>query len=411
MRKFHWSFCFLCLILLSACSVPAGISDSFSSSKEAVLNESLPKIEKLKSISAMSEAAFEWESLYSENIDGFYLYRSSEKEGEFKLVGTIKDKFQTHYVDTKLEPGTKYRYMMKSFNKQNHISEESAVIELTTQPRIEPLPFVQAITNLPNRIKLIWRPHPDLRVEFYRVERSKINENNFKTLAKIKNRLSAEYIDIDMKANESFNYRVIAISFDGIESEPSEVLSSTSKALPTQIQGLSASADLANKIVLSWNASSDADFEYYKIYATSSSFLPYTVIAKTDKNSYEDIINGASKSRYYKVTQVDKDALESPMPKDAVEGRTLGLPLAPSIILAQSTGEGINLEWSDNDDRAVEYIIKRYGGEAPAIFKGVREKRLKDLKALPGVEYEYEVISIDETGLESEPSKRVKAGE
>ncbi|ECQ5169346.1 ferrous iron transporter A, partial [Campylobacter coli] len=39
----------------------------------------------------------------------------------------------------------------------------------------------------------------------------------------------------------------------------------------------------------------------------------------------------------------------------------------------------------------------------------VKEKRLKDIKALPGVEYSYEVIAIDSVGLRSEPSKKVKA--
>ncbi|MCH5336101.1 MAG: fibronectin type III domain-containing protein [Campylobacter sp.] len=409
MKKFHLSFCSLYLILLlNACGATAS---GLTTSKEVLLNESLPKIEKLKSISDMSNAAFEWEPLYNENISGFYLYRSSEENPEFKLVGTIKNKFQTHYVDTKLEPGTKYRYMMKSFNDQNHISEEGVIIEVTTAPRIEPVPFIQAITNLPNRIKLIWRPHPDLRVDSYRVERAKMEENNFKTLAKLKNRLNAEYIDTDMKADESFNYRVIAISFDGIESEPSETISSTSKALPSQIEGLNASMNLSNKIELNWNASNDKDFSYYKVYSTSSSLLPYSVLAKTSSNHYEDLVSGAEKSKYYKVTQVDKDGLESPMPKESVEGKTLGLPAAPSIILAQSTNDGINLEWTDNDDRASEYIIKRYGGDSPVIYKGVKEKRLKDIKALPGVEYHYEIISVDSAGLQSEPSKRVKAAE
>ncbi len=96
-------------------------------------------------------------------------------------------------------------------------------------------------------------------------------------------------------------------------------------------------------------------------------------MAKTDKNSYEDIVEGAGKSKYYKVTMVDKDGLESPMPKDGVEGKTLGNPLAPSIILAQSTSEGINLEWSDNDTRAVEYEVRRYGGSKMQFLKALKK--------------------------------------
>ncbi|ENU2326010.1 ferrous iron transporter A [Campylobacter upsaliensis] len=406
MRRFHLSICLASLTLLfSACSVA-----ELTAPKQTQLNESLPKVQSLKSISDLSNVAFEWEPLYGENIQGFYLYRSSEKEPQMKLVATIKDKFQTHYVDTKLESGTKYQYMMKTFNEQGHFSEEGQVIEIATQPRPEPLAFVQAITNLPERIKLIWRPHTDLRVNAYIIEKKKVEDKKFAKIGEVKNRLSAEFID-EVKANENFLYRVSALTFDGVQSEPSEVLNSTSKALPPEITHLSASNDLNGKIMLSWDAPVYEDFSYFKIYATSSSFLPFTLLAKTDKNSYEDIVQGAGESKQYKITMVDKDGLESPMPKKGVEGKTLGLPASPSIILAQITSEGIVLEWADNDNRAVEYEVKRYGGDQNAIFKGIKEKRLRDIKALAGVEYSYEVIAIDELGQRSAPSSKVKAAQ
>ena len=406
MRRFHLSICLASLTLLfSACSVA-----ELTTPKQTQLNESLPKMQSLKSISDLSNVAFEWEPLYSENIQGFYLYRSSEKEPQMKLVATIKDKFQTHYVDTKLESGTKYQYMMKTFNEQGHFSEEGQVIEIATQPRPEPLAFVQAIINLPGRIKLIWRPHTDLRVNAYIIEKKKVEDKKFAKIGEVKNRLSAEFID-EVKANENFLYRVSALTFDGVQSEPSEVLNSTSKALPPEITHLSASNDLNGEIMLSWDAPVYEDFSYFKIYATSSSFLPFTLLAKTDKNSYEDIVQGAGESKQYKITMVDKDGLESPMPKKGVEGKTLGLPASPSIILAQITNEGIVLEWVDNDNRAVEYEVKRYGGDQNAIFKGIKEKRLRDIKALAGVEYSYEVIGIDELGQRSAPSSKVKAAQ
>ncbi|TKX32744.1 fibronectin type III domain-containing protein [Campylobacter aviculae] len=407
MKKFHLSLCLSILVLLfSACSV-----SQVNSNKEVLIDESLPKMDNLKSLSDMSNIAFEWEPLYNDNIQGFYLYRSSDIDPQFKLIATIKDKFQTHYTDTNLDPNTRYYYKMRSFDSQGHISEDGKVLEAKTMPRLEALPFVQAVTDLPNRIKLIWRPHPDLRVNSYIVERSKSNEDNFKKIAEVKNRLSAEYIDEDLKPNENFNYQIIAVSFDGIRSEPSQVLNSTSKALPPEVRNLSASLDGSNKIILTWDTPVYKDFSYYKVYSTSSSILPYSLIAKTDKNSYEDIVEGSDETKYYKVTMVDIYGLESPMPVNGVEGRTLGIPATPSIILAQITSDGINLEWTDGDSRAVEYEVRRYGGEQNAIFKGIKEKRLKDIKALPGVEYNYEVISIDSAGLRSKPSKRVKAAQ
>lgn len=72
------------------------------------------------------------------------------------------------------------------------------------------------MTNLPNRIKLIWRPHPDFRVDSYIIERTKGDDKEFKN-CRSKNRLNAEYIDSDLKPNENSSYRIIAVSFNGIK--------------------------------------------------------------------------------------------------------------------------------------------------------------------------------------------------
>ena len=39
-----------------------------------------------------------------------------------------------------------------------------------TLPRITPVEFIQAISNLPHSVKLIWKPHTDKRVGYYRIE-------------------------------------------------------------------------------------------------------------------------------------------------------------------------------------------------------------------------------------------------
>ncbi|MCH3853765.1 ferrous iron transporter A, partial [Campylobacter jejuni] len=71
MKKFHLSLCLGALTLLfSACSVSQ--LSNISSNKELLVNESLPKINNLKSLSDISNIAFEWDPLYDDNIKGFY---------------------------------------------------------------------------------------------------------------------------------------------------------------------------------------------------------------------------------------------------------------------------------------------------------------------------------------------------
>lgn len=401
MKKFH-------LVILSTALAFSACS-TVSSPKIAQINEGLPKISNIKSISDITSIAFEWEPLYDQNIAGFYLYRASSVGVPMELIAKIDNKFQTHYTDTNLEPNTKYYYSMKTYNELGQVSPDGMSIEAYTTRVIDPVPFAQAIVGLPNRVKIVWRPHPDLRVNSYIVERANMKDMKFKELAKVKNRLSAEYIDDSLKSDESFQYRIIALTYDGIKSPPSKIVESTTKALPPMVANLKASKNAPKKIILTWDKIDYADFAYYKIYSGSNTLLPLSVVAKTAENTYEDVINGVSEKRYYKVSMVDKDGLESPLMSEPVEGITLGAPLAPNIVLCAVEDDGIKVEWIDNDDRAREYIVKRTGGGSSAVFKEIKSKQLKDITALPGKVYSYEVIAIDANGIESKPSNKFTA--
>ncbi|WP_291952960.1 ferrous iron transporter A [Campylobacter sp.] len=401
MKKFHLAILSTALVF-SACSTT-------SLPKVAQINEGLPKISNIKSIGDITSIAFEWEPLYDQNIAGFYIYRSNSIGAPMELIAKINNKFQTHYTDTNLQPNTKYYYSMKTYNELGQISPDGISIEAYTTRIIDPVPFAQAIVGLPNRVKIVWRPHPDFRVNSYIIERANMKDMKFKELAKVKNRLSAEYIDDSLKPDESFQYRVVAQTYDGIKSAPSQVVESTTKALPPMVTNLTASKDAPRKIILNWDKIDYADFAYYKVYSGSNTFLPLSVIAKTADNTYEDIVDGIGQKKYYKISMVDKDGLESPLMNEAVEGITLGAPLAPSIILCAVEDDGIKVEWVDNDDRAREYMVKRSGGGNSAVFKEIKSKQLKDITALPGKVYSYEVIAIDVNGIESKSSNKFTA--
>ena len=403
MKNFHLiiSAAFLTLFL-NACS------GAFAN-KQLQVSEFLPRIEKLDYISDMTSIAFEWESKASHSIKGFYLYRGGEGEPEMKHIATIDDKYQTHFVDKGLQPNTKYYYTMKSYNDSGYISANGVTIEATTAERVAAMPFVQSIKGLPHKIKLIWRPHPDVRVNAYVIERAK-EDGDFSVLAEVKNRLSAEYIDDKLKPNQLFRYRVSAKTFDGVISQPSAVLYAVTKALPPKVQYVSASTKIARKIVISWEKTEFSDFSHFRVYSSSSKFLPFTLLARVRNNKYEDIINEAGESRYYKVTAVDKDGLESLMQDTAVLGKTLEAPKAPTITNSIFSDEGVELAWKNNDSRAVKFIVKRYGGSGDMVFREITGTNFKDSSVVSDTKYSYEVIAVDSNDLESKPSKKVNLG-
>lgn len=400
MKKLHLIISSVALTLVfSACSL---------TNKQLQISEYLPRVEKVQTISDMTSIAFEWESKYNEDIQGFYIYRGTDSETEMTLIATLKDKYQTHFVDTNLKPNTEYFYSIKTYNNSGYISKSEA-IKVQTSERIATMPFVESIKDLPKRIKLIWRPHPDVRVSSYVIERAKDNDE-FKVLTEVKNRLSAEYIDNNLKADENFRYRVFAKTADGVYSQPSRVVSATTKALPPKVDYVSASTNVARKIVITWKGVEVKDFAHYRVYSSVSKFLPFTLLAKVQGNKYEDIINEAGKSQYYKITAVDKDGLESPMPNTAVLGKTLEAPKAPSITGSNLTQNGVELVWKSNDNKAVKFIVKRYGGSGNMAFREIKEQRFSDNSIVSGEKYSYEVIAVDINDLESKPSSKISIG-
>ena len=139
---------------------------------------SLPKIDTMRTLPDINEIGFEWTPIHDDRVEGYYIYRV--EGGNSKRIATIKDKYVSHYVDTKLKPETTYNYRMSTYSSSKKESEPSSMVSVTTTGTIESVPFLKAITGLPSRIKLVWRPHPMDRVESYIIERSELKSNEWK---------------------------------------------------------------------------------------------------------------------------------------------------------------------------------------------------------------------------------------
>lgn len=319
----------------------------------------------------------------------------------------IDEKYASHYVDTNLVPETVYYYRMATFSASKQESELSPTVTVTTQPLLKSVPFIQAIVGLPNRVKLIWRPHPFQRVASYIVERNEFDTEKWEKIAEVKGRLNAEYIDGGLKDNHVYRYRVMVKTYDGIISRPSQMVEAQTKPLPKTIENTTATRDIPKKIVLRWDASLEKDISYYKIYSAPTSILFYTYLAKTKDTSFEDLINSNGTDRYYKVTAVDEDGLESLKQENPVMGTTLEIPMPPAVDQARHDSRQIFLNWSQVDGRAVKYDIIKDGPGKEQRIKGMTQSQFTDSDVQPGREYTYNIIAIDQFGLESKLSQDI----
>lgn len=395
-------------LLISGCS-----TNNLSTPDKPKIDDTLEVIDStsIRSIPDMNGIAFEWRKVDDPRVIGYHLYRAnmSEDGTKLKLVETIDNRYTTHYLDDDLEPNTKYIYKLSSATKKEVESRTTDDYIVSTLPRFESVSFIQAISNLPRQIKIVWRPHSNERVESYEIQRTTPATSEWKTLETIDGRLNAEYIDLDLEDNVIYKYRLISKTFDGIESIPSQSVKAQTKALPEGIISLNASKNLARKINLEWQPSASSDVYKYNIYRSSNPQTAFSQIKAVDVKTlnYSDFINENGKIYFYKISSVDKDGLESDLNVNSTMGSTLPKLNKPIITLAQIQGEKAILNWQANDKRTVSYIVHKtvkedFFNSKTLKFEGIQALRFEDKDIVRGVEYNYSIQAVDENGIVSD---------
>ena len=416
MKIFKFLIIFIFLIF-SGCNVGPATPKTV----KPKIDPNLPTIKEnsLKAIAEINTVALEWAGCEESECLGYYIYRSNlQKDGEkLKRIAEIKNRYSSHYVDVNnLKPNTTYIYAISVRGKNGTESQISNTIKVTTYPVIDSVSLIYAVNNLPRSIKIVWRPHTNLGVSKYVLERKSLSGEEWNRVAVISNRLSAEYIDKGLKDNTTYFYRLKAIRFDGIISNPSKIVSATTRPLPKGGLELSASTSLPRKIELHWQISSNPNVVYYNIYRSSDAQGGYKVIAKVDKNldSFVDKINKNGEIKFYKITTVDKDGLETKLNSvPPVMGKTLESPKTPTITLALIKDNKVILNWQKGDNRAVSYNIYKkidrgfFEPSEVKVIKGIEALRFEDSDIVRGVTYKYSIEAVDRFGLVSNKTQEV----
>ena len=403
------------IILVSGCS----LNDLSVPTSKPKINENLPTIDSatIKTIPDMTSVALEWKGEAIPQIKGYYIYRANTQVDGQKLsrIAHIENKYASHYLDTGLNPDTQYLYAISTIGTDDAESRSSQSNVVQTKPRFESVSFITAINKLPRQIKILWRPHSNERVSKYIIEKTNNKTPKWRKIASVKSRLQVEYIDRNLGDSKQYSYRIKAVTFDGIESQASKIVTAITKPLPPRVSELKASLNLARKIKLTWQPLDDiSDIAFYQMYSSGSKNGFFTTIgqAAPDDDTYIDMVNDDGEVRYYKIITVDKDDLESS--KDIVSsiGQTLDVPAQPVVTLAQIRGEETILNWTSNDNRAISYNIYKTIKEGmfsskTIVIKNINDVRFEDKDIARGVTYKYSIQSIDENGLLSKRTPSV----
>lgn len=396
------------ILIVSGCSV-----NQLTEPEKPKIDETLEVVDSnsIRTIAGVNSIAFEWQKVDDQRVIGYHLYRTNlnDETSQLKHVDLIENRYATHFLDDELEPNTKYAYAFSSATNSDVESKTTRVFNVTTLPVPEAVAFIQAISNLPRQIKIIWRPHTNESIAYYKVFRSTPQDPDWSRLKTLKGRLQAEFIDTDLKDNVVYLYKVVAYTFDDIPSLDSEIVRAQTKALPAGVQNLTATNNLPKKIVLNWEPSASVDAIKYIVYRSSTPDGSFTELKRlnSDVFNFEDFINEDGKKYFYKVTTLDKDELESSTNINPAMGITLTKLNKPILTLAQIQGEKAILNWQAGDNRVVSYNIYKSIKESffntrNEKYTGITALRFEDKDIVRGVEYKYSIEAVDENGIVSQ---------
>ena len=278
------------------------------------------------------------------SIDEYRIYRSLTSGGTYTLL--VDGLTGLTHTDSSLADGQDYYYKIQAHNSLGW-SADSSIVSATAGDIPDQVTGLTSTAVAGSLVDLAWNAAGDngLTISAYTVEVSTDN-TNWSTLATLGNVTSyqATYTASD---NGSTKYwRVSATNSLGTGA----VSTSTNTIIgdvPGQITGLTATAQSASEIDLSWNVPADNGYAItvYKIEQSLDNSNWTTLTSNHATTTYSDTGLTASTDYYYKVS--GNNALGIGAASSSVQEKTFGVPndITDLALSVQSTTQ-INLSWT-----------------------------------------------------------------
>lgn len=146
--------------------------------------------------------------------NGYYVYRSTSKNGPFKKVKTIKSRTKTSYIDYDVTTGKTYYYKVKPYSKNKTFNKTAKMSDVyKTTPRLG-IPQMNSVKKVSGKtqVKVSWGTINWANANqksCYNVYRSTSKNGTYKKIATVKSKTS--YIDKKVTKGKTYYYKVKAV--------------------------------------------------------------------------------------------------------------------------------------------------------------------------------------------------------
>lgn len=250
-----------------------------------------------------------WTASKLEEVEGYNIYSSPEKDGKYTLLKKISGRESSTYIDEsrgydQLADNKTYYYKLTAYNKVEAESQPVSA-SATTKPRPQKPAGLKGDSLKVKEAPLAWQANSEKDITTYHIFRSQGDKDDFSKIDKID---KYSYLDKGLKDGVGYRYKIQAEDKDGLLSDHSDVITVNTKPKPKQTEGVTGVMD-AGKAVITWKANTEADISHYIVY--EKKFFSLEKIAEVKATSYTDATIVKGKNKIYVVTAVDQAGLES----------------------------------------------------------------------------------------------------
>lgn len=360
--------------------------------------------------------ALTWTAPRSDGVVEYIVERTASGSGSWRRVGssTVPSFRDGGVKGCDLADSTTYRYRVVAKNRVGAEGAPSQEVEAKTLPPPAKVVDFRAVTDQVRCAPLSWRKSPEADVSGYEIERAEGEDAAFGphvAVGKSGTFEDGKRKEGDLKDGVVYRYRIRAVNPVGGQGEWSDVATVLTKPMPKVPTGLATTRDVAGKVSLKWNANAEDFVNGYDVESRSENgWFRSTVAEKTAACAAEDNGLKAGEIRLYRIRALDRYGRASDWSAE-VQGAARPLPDPPRDIRAVRVDNGYKITFAPPRDGMTEFRIYRKKFMGSDLVKTIKTKEVT-IDAPPAGETEDMVVTaVDECGLESVQSEKVRIGQ
>jgi len=307
-----------------------GVETSPSSIVSAVTRDIPPQNQKLKARGGLvKKVELTWTAATQEEVEGYNIYCSTEKDGKYNLLKKITGRENNSYVDNyrgfekigdaigeklagqiadkvgaTLDDNKTYYYRLTTYNKGSAESLPDFAFA-KTKPCPQKTTGIKGVSFKPREVPLTWKANLEKDISAYHVYRSSEEKGDF---AKVGTSEKTTYVDTGLSDGVKYFYKITAEDQDGLLSESSEMISATTKPKPKPPASLKGNYKNGKAEIL-WAPNKESDISHYIIY--EKKYFGVEKIHETKSANFVDSSIEKGTEKKYVIKAIDRDGLDS----------------------------------------------------------------------------------------------------